>query len=234
MINEFKSKEVNETKNPESNHQAEIKAEKSSPLSEIKNFWKDTFSNLSAKNELPKNESSNDLYEKVELFTNSQDRINHTPLESPEKGYWIGERGNGKFVPADTTEQGKNIKEILNERGVDGIGYKDGVVDFSNVSDATVIIEHMTENCYENFPKADRQCANYFNEIAKDGKTDWSARQVKDYRLENKLTWHENSDMKTMELVPRVIHDCFIHYGGRAECRIRDAQTLGGNINEDM
>ncbi|HIU12900.1 MAG TPA: DNA/RNA non-specific endonuclease [Candidatus Fimiplasma intestinipullorum] len=47
MINEFKSKEVNETKNPESNHQAEIKAEKSSPLSEIKNFWKDTFSKIS-------------------------------------------------------------------------------------------------------------------------------------------------------------------------------------------
>ena len=55
MIKEFKSKEVNETKNPETNHKAKNQAEKSSKLSEVKNFWKDTFSNLSEKNELPKN-----------------------------------------------------------------------------------------------------------------------------------------------------------------------------------
>ncbi|MDE6978879.1 MAG: HNH endonuclease, partial [Helicobacter sp.] len=52
----------------------------------------------------------------------------------------------------------------------------------------------------------------------KEGK-EWSAQDVREYRKENNLTWHERSDMKTLDLVPQEIHGNVPHSGGISACK---------------
>jgi hypothetical protein len=79
-----------------------------------------------------------------------------------------------------------------------------------------------------NFTQADIECAEMWNATEKDGKADWTARDVNNWRTENKYTWHECCDTKTMQLVSRDIHGFFSHSGGVHECKIRDNYTGGG------
>ena len=79
-----------------------------------------------------------------------------------------------------------------------------------------------------NFKQADEVCANQWNESGRDGRNDWTARDVESWRKENKYSWHERLDMKTMDLVQRDVHEECKHYGGVAECRRHDALNGGG------
>ena len=148
-------------------------------------------------------------------------RMDKTPVND---GGWEAERGTSKFIPDGNTEAGLVAKEKLAEFRLDGIEYKNLEPDFSKCSEATVQIDNMTDKCPDNFRQADEKLAEQWNKEKKDGRQDYSASDVRKYRDNNKLTWHERCDTKTVDLVPREIHEFFLHSGGRAECRARDGK----------
>ena len=85
-----------------------------------------------------------------------------------------------------------------------------------------------------NFEQADQKCADKWNKEGKDGRTDWTARNVADWRSENRYSWHERLDRKTMDLVQRDIHEECKHYGGVSECKKHEAleKSSGGGFDE--
>ena len=131
----------------------------------------------------------------------------------------------------------------LNEKGMDGIEYKNAEPDFSKCAEATVRIDDMTQNRDDyigadgtikqgNFTQADIKCSEKWNAEARDGKSDWTARDVYNWRHENKCSWHERCDTRTMDLVPFEIHSHCKHLGGVSECKVRDAVNVGGEFDE--
>lgn len=133
-----------------------------------------------------------------------------------ENGKWDGERGNSKWVPdSDYVPQKKNPeqktwKEILDKYGIDGIVYKDGEPDFSEISKGDVEIEAFSANRDDNFDKADIELAKQKGCKPKD---------VEKWRKENGYTWHECKDMKTMQKVPSIVHNNVSHRGGISEAK---------------
>lgn len=99
------------------------------------------------------------------------------------------------------------------------------------MSEATVQIDDMKADRPHNFAQADEACSKLWNEQARDGRTDWKARDVNVWRTDNRYSWHERLDMKTMDLVQRDVHDECKHYGGVAECRRHEA-LIGGGFDE--
>lgn len=169
--------------------------------------------------EQPPTETTDNAEEKNDAsdYPSSYDeRLKQTPLEG-ERGRWDGERGESKYTPSDP-----DIQEILDKYGMDGIEYKDGIPDFSGCSEATVEIDNMTANRNigedSNFAQADQKCAEQWNQEKRDGRDDWTARDVANWRRENHYSWHECNDMKTCQLVPTEINDYFGHLGGVGEC----------------
>lgn len=176
----------------------------------------------------------NDDMEKSESDVNEnyystyEERIKQTPREDSERGGYEGDRGESKFIPTD-----KEINEILEKYGLDGIVYKDGIPDFSEVSESTVEIDNMTDNRADNFSQCDEKCAEQWNKEGKFGKSDWTARDVANWRKENGYSWHERNDMKTCDLVPTKINDYFGHLGGVSECKKRDSENNAGGSDFD-
>lgn len=161
-------------------------------------------------------------------YSTEAERIKWNPLDG-ERGKWEdGERGNGTYVPNVDSEKGKMVADALKEFDIKGITYKNSIPDFSKCAKATVTIDNMTENIVDNFNQADEQLAEQWNKEMKDSRIDWEAREIKDYRKEHQMSWHECSDMKTCMLVDRKIHDYFRHTGGRFECKKRN-ELEGGN-----
>ena len=163
-----------------------------------------------AKEEIKSAEMSNDnqLVEKSEPETIEKHR-------SPKSnGMWEGTEGNSKFVPDDNaipkqfnpgaTTWGK-IKETYN---TEGINFKDGYPDFSEVSKGNVEIDNFTTERYGsggNFEQADQKLAS---------QRGCSIEEVRQWRADNNYTWHEVQDCKTMQKVPRIIHNNIPHDGG--------------------
>ncbi len=135
-------------------------------------------------------------------------------------GSWEGEKGDSTWkpdpdhVPPKSNPEGETWEKIEGKYGMDGVKFKDGEPDFSEIAEATVEIDDFTENRVENFAQADSKLAEKWNAEGRDGRTDWTARDVAAYRKENNLTWHERSDMKTMDLVPSEVHNNIPHAGG--------------------
>jgi hypothetical protein len=67
-----------------------------------------------------------------------------------------------------------------------------------------------------NYEQADTALAEYWTRIKYNNKS-WSPRDVEAYRTSNNLTWHEMSNMESMQLVPYEVNHTFTHYGGVAE-----------------
>ena len=136
-------------------------------------------------------------------------------------GEWEGERGNSKWIPASeetpqnplTNPDKKTWKEILDENKTDGINFNDGEPDFSEISEGTVEIDDYSINRNDNFTQADEKLAEKWTEEGK-GNKEWTPQDIRNYRKENNLTWHERNDMKTMDLVPTEIHGNIPHQGG--------------------
>ena len=182
---------------------------------------------------------------KKQFYTSEEERMKSIPHEkygdgSP-KGTWSGEPGNSMFIPADTPENQEIIK-YLHEHGVEGIVYKDGVPDFSPVSEGTVEIPDMTEYRSSYFePRPDGKLGNYeqayqaladkWNMEKRGGRDNWTANEIRRWAKtrrvgeEFKLEVHENSDTKTCEFVRHDIHMFFTHSGGREECKLRDREN---------
>ena len=135
-------------------------------------------------------------------------------------GVWSGEPGNSKWIPnkEDIPKQPygneKTWATILEEHGIDGIEFKEGEPDFTPVAEGSVEIEDFTTNRDDNFFQADQNLAQKWNQESKNGKNDWSISDIRQYRKEKKLTLHERSDMKNMDLVAQEIHGNIPHSGG--------------------
>lgn len=176
-------------------------------------------------------------------YNSYETRSSNIPVDGV-RGKWEGERGESKYVPSDETDEGKAAKEKLAEKDQDGVEYNYAEPDFSESAEATVEIDNMTEHRDDyidadgkyqsgNFSQADAKCAEKWNASNKDGKSDWTAAEVRDWRRENQCSWHERCDTRTMDLVSRDIHSYFGHYGGCSECKVRDAVNVdGGGFDE--
>lgn len=135
-------------------------------------------------------------------------------------GEWENKRGDSEwkpdkeYVPKLHNPEGKTWGEILEEHGIEGIEFKDGEPDFSPVIvtkdgiKAEVEIDKFTEIRPKNFQQADEKLAE---------KLGCSPQDVKIWIKENNYTWHECSDCKTLQLVPREIHANIKHDGGVCE-----------------
>ena len=169
-------------------------------------------------------EKAGDLKEVLDYYSTYEERIQQTPREVSDRGEWTGVRGESKYIPSDA-----EVKAILDKYNLDGIEYKDGIPDFSECSEATVEIDDMSDQRHKNFEQCDQKCADQWNEEKRDGRSDWTPRDVAEWRAKNGYSWHERNDMKTCDLVPTKINDYFGHLGGVSECRKRDAQSDEGD-----
>lgn len=135
-------------------------------------------------------------------------RYKNCPVEN---GKWEGERGDSKwipdenYVPEKSNPDEKTWKEILDKYGIDGINFKDGEPDFSEISKGDVKIDNFTDNRSDNFDQADMKEAE---------KRGCSPEEVAKWRKDNKYTWHECRDMETMQKVPSEVHNNITHRGG--------------------
>lgn len=232
MIKEIVANEASDVKTPETSGIKDIKPETELSKQERDDYWKnDVFKD--AEGEIEKND----------CFNSYEDRLGCTPKEDSVLGSWEAERGESKFTPNEETPEGKAALEKLEEKGQDGIEYKNAEPNFSKCAEATVEIDNMTENRYDyyeadgtlqqgNFSQADVKCSEKWNSEAKNGRTDWTAREVYDWRHDNNCSWHERCDTKTMDLVPYEIHSQCKHLGGVSECKVRDSIDIGGEFDE--
>lgn len=154
-----------------------------------------------------------------------KERLDRTPSMDNPHGKWSGDRGESMFVP--TVDR---VREILRNKGLEGINYKDGIPDFNPIPEAKVTIQGMSqhrlsqmgengERIIGNYEKADIECAKAWNLGQRDGKDDWTYQDVKKWREANEYTWHEHNDMKTCYLVPTEAHDVCRHLGGVSEIK---------------
>ncbi|WP_442866219.1 HNH endonuclease signature motif containing protein [Aeromonas sp. QDB50] len=102
------------------------------------------------------------------------------------------------------------MREILEKYDIDGIRFKDGEPDFSEISKGDVEIEPFSDSRSDNFDKADIELAK---------QKGCSPEDVAKWRKENGYTWHECKDMKTMQKVPSEVHNNIPHSGGISEAK---------------
>ena len=227
---EFLSSEVNETKTQKIENYKSIKPENEMSAKELNNAVSEEFGKASKEADSFSDKTIENLNPShKECMTSSMERRN---FAEHSDGKWEGEPGNSIFHP-----EKQEAKEALGRYSQDGVDYKDGEPDFSNVSEATVKIDNMTSERYgpgKNFNQANQKCAEQWNKEARDGKIDWKARDVENWRLENCYTWHERLDRKTMDLVQRDVHEECKHFGGVAECKRYEAigKAFGGGFDE--
>ena len=153
------------------------------------------------------------------------DEVKGCPIEG-NGGHWEGERGNSKWFPNRdeipknplTNPDGLTWGQILDKYGIDGIEFKNGEPDFSPVAKGTVEIDHFTDNRYGKEGNFDQACERLAEQRG------CTKEEVKVWMKENKYTWHERSDCKTMDKVPTEIHGNIRHSGGISEAKAnRDA-----------
>ena len=168
-------------------------------------------------------------FKQKEFASSYEARISQTPAELNLKVGFEGKRGESLCTLKPPPNQ--ELKKILDEAGINGIQYKNGVPDFSPVSKAEVEINYMLGGKGVNGAKARNlnfeqanialakqlnsspELANEFGMVAGNIK----ASDIEKYRIKNNLTWHELNDTKIMQLVPTKINSTFGHLGGVGE-----------------
>lgn len=161
-----------------------------------------------------------DLKELDKPIAKELTEIKGCPLEG-NGGKWDGERGNSIWFPNKgevpknplTNPDGLTWGKILDKYGIDGIKFKDGEPNFSPVSKGTVEIDNFTENRYGKGGNFDQACEKLAEQKG------CTKEEVKAWMKENKYTWHERSDCKTMDKVPTEIHGNVRHSGGISEVK---------------
>ena len=146
-------------------------------------------------------------------YTKYNDRLKQVPKDG-KKGKWTGERGESDFVLNEPIELADGTK-------ITKVTYQNAVPDFSPYAKAEVKIPRMTDKRLGtggNYEQADQALAEYWTKIKYNGKR-WTSTEVAEFRdnYPCKLTWHEMSNMDTMQLVPCDVNATFTHYGGVAE-----------------
>ncbi|QBZ26255.1 MULTISPECIES: HNH endonuclease [Bacillus] len=168
-------------------------------------------------------------FKQEEFASTYESRFKQTPAETNSNVVFEGVRGESLCTlkpPPDPT-----LQKILNEAGINGIEYKNGVPDFSPVAKAQLEIDYMlggkgakgnTARDY-NFKQANERLADQLNnspELANQFGMEAggiTAKDIEKYRVKNKLTWHELNDGVTIQLVPTEINAKFGHLGGVGE-----------------
>ena len=231
MTGELSRADVKDIKTETAENYRDIRPEKELTTKELNDADNDEFKKASAEagENLDSNTEKNLDPTHKDCMTTSEERKEWADRSN---GDWDGEPGNSKFHP-----EKKEAKDALDRYEQDGVDYRDGEPDFSKVSEATVEIDNMTSERYglgNNFDQANQKCAEKWNKEAKDGKTDWTPRDVENWRIENRYTWHERLDRKTMDLVQRDVHEECKHYGGVAECKRYEAagKVNGGGFDD--
>lgn len=165
------------------------------------------------------------------LLLNGRDKT-PTPPKSPTPpknphlprdgsgGNWSGERGNSDWVmdknatPANKLYNSEKLTwNEINAKyrnNIKSIPFKNGEPDFSAVAVDTVKINNFTSSRFDNFRQADQ---NFADKLNKANGLNLSANDIEKFRLDNNLTWHERSDMGTLDLIPREYHS-IPHSGG--------------------
>ncbi|WP_236004306.1 HNH endonuclease, partial [Heyndrickxia sporothermodurans] len=143
-------------------------------------------------------------------YSTYEQRVKTTPVN---KGEWSNERAESLFISDKTGE----IKKYLDEAGVDGVEYKNGMPDFSPFSKGEIKLENMTNDRKSNFSTADEELAKKWSTPEQK----WTAEDIADWREDNKYTWHELNDLETIQLVPSKINSVFKHLGGVGEYNIK-------------
>lgn len=131
-------------------------------------------------------------------------------------GIWTGEPGDSEWIPdlervpgnTTTNPEGKIWGEILEKYDIESIPFKDGEPDFSEICQGEVEIDDFTDNRADNFSQADEKLAEQLGK---------SPEEIAKFRADNKYTWHECKDCKTMQLVPTEVHGNVPHSGGISE-----------------
>lgn len=165
-----------------------------------------------------------DFYHKYYTpYTNYKNRFVQTPKDG-NVGKWSGTRGESDFILDTPMElpDGKKLTKVT---------YKNCVPDFSPYQKAQVEIADMSDNRPRNYKQADEALAKLWTSIKHNGKSEWTAAGVKQYRTDNKLSWHEMSNMEYMQLVPSDVNQQFTHCGGIAEYNAMTGQEGGAGFD---
>ena len=140
-------------------------------------------------------------------------------------GEWSGDAGKSRWIPDDTIEPGdrngtnpehKNWQEIKKEYGFESILFNEGEPDFSEVAKGKVEITDFTDDRDSNFTQADEKMAE---------QRGCTPEEVEKWRSENKYTWHECKDCRTMQKVPTEVHGNISHSGGVSEYKLQQKNT---------
>ena len=202
-------KELDET--PEKNSERNIE-EHEEPLDEISEEQPEK-PEKTAPDELPDKELDKELSDKNE----TENIESHTRTLRPKTGgHWENpdEVGNSRWypdpevVPGDrngTNPEHKSWGQILEEHDIDSIPFNDNEPDFSEVSKGEVQIDEFTSDRLTNFRQADIKLAEQRGCDPED---------IEEWREENRYTWHECGDCRTMQLVPTEVHGNISHSGG--------------------
>lgn len=161
------------------------------------------------------------------LYTSLVDRLKQVAYTDAK---FVGTPTDFMIKPNLETLRGREANQKMQEFGVSEIHCVKGVVDFSSVSVAQTTIDGMTSDLRANKKLGFEAFAEQFNKERPlpDGEK-WTASKVKEWASLNRLDFHESSDMRTVQLVPREIHQYIRHLGGRKECSVRDGEKVGGN-----
>ena len=209
--------------------------------------WENTSNTNAERKQIAEMEANGDFgdYGTPDLDANAvEPEFGKKHLPTSKTGSFSGERGNSEFTP--------NNKDALDEMakyGRDTVTYKGGDADFSPFStqetpwgeiDTSTEIGHMTSSranpsseygrrtsAYDtsselgNFSQYDIELSRKINETYPGANV--TPKDVGDWIDNSGLTRHEIPDGKTMQLVPKTIHDACRHSGGVAEMKVRMA-----------
>lgn len=148
------------------------------------------------------------------------ENVKGCPIEG-NGGNWTGERGNSKwipekdFVPSNPCTNPNQLSwDMINKKyNIDGVNFNNGQPDFLEISKGNVEIDNFTENRFGKGGNFD-QAAEKLSE-----KTGYSKSEIKEWMKDNKYTWHECNDCRTMQKVPTEVHGNISHTGGIAEIK---------------
>lgn len=131
-------------------------------------------------------------------------------------GNYLGEKGNSffkldkEFIPTNPLTNPNNLSlgQICSKYNIEGINFKNGQPDFSPISKWEVKIENFSENRYGKGGNFD-QALDKLVEI-----TGMNKKSIKKWMIDNKYTFHECTDCRTMQCVPTEVHGNIRHSGG--------------------